>query len=252
MKKEKFNKELYEDFHNEVHPPATLPIAKDGMYHYTFKPLTQKLNKGMKALDIGCGNGTISIFMGSVGADVLGIDISENAIVACKQGARQFKLSEKVKFENKKLEDLKGKATYDFIILSEVLEHLPGDEKVLRRIKELLKKDATLMVTVPSKKSLGHRIKMRVYKKDKFDERVGHLRRYEKDQLEKLMKKSGYRNIEFYKGEGPIRNMLLTSDRFHKIFYGLMKVKMRKPLEWLDTVLTPVLGEAQIIITAQK
>ncbi|HEV8543812.1 MAG TPA: class I SAM-dependent methyltransferase, partial [Verrucomicrobiae bacterium] len=57
--------------------------------------LVQRLgiNKGLKLLDIGCGDGTTAIPAAKLGADVLGIDIARNLVEAGNRRAAEHDLS---------------------------------------------------------------------------------------------------------------------------------------------------------------
>ncbi|PJJ76584.1 ubiquinone biosynthesis O-methyltransferase [Thermoflavifilum aggregans] len=98
-------------------------------------------------LDIGCGNGVISRYLGGMGFRVLGVDISEKAI----DQARKLNMWEHVRFEVMHAEKLTMEgAQFDVIICSEVLEHLDHPEVLLQQINKLLKENGKLIVTVPN------------------------------------------------------------------------------------------------------
>jgi ubiquinone/menaquinone biosynthesis C-methylase UbiE len=51
------------------------------------------VSKGMKVLDLGCGDGTTAIPAAKLGADVLGVDIASNLVSAGNQRAKEMGLS---------------------------------------------------------------------------------------------------------------------------------------------------------------
>lgn len=58
-----------------------------------------KITKGLKVLDVGCGDGTTAIPMAKLGADVLGVDIARNLVKAGneraqKEGLKNLKFQE--------------------------------------------------------------------------------------------------------------------------------------------------------------
>lgn len=69
-----------------------------------------------------------------------------------------------------------------------VLEHIEDDEKALKNIHSLLKKDGKLVLLVPAKK----------YAYTKLDKELGHFRRYEKNELYEKLQKTGYRIEKIY------------------------------------------------------
>ncbi len=100
-------------------------------------------------LDVGCGNGLISMSLGKAGHSVLGIDISEKAIEKAKT---KNNLSN-VKFAVASAEELsETNIKYDAVICSEVLEHLNEPSSLLKYIYRSMKDDGILIVTVPNGK----------------------------------------------------------------------------------------------------
>lgn len=105
-------------------------------------------NKG-KVLDVGCGNGIISMNLGNWGYEVLGIDVSEKSIEKANQ---QNKLPN-VQFQVKSAEALMAEGPqYDAVICSEVLEHLDHPETLVKTIRIALKESGIFIVTVPNGK----------------------------------------------------------------------------------------------------
>ena len=75
------------------------------------------VKKGMKVLDLGCGDGTTAIPEAKRGAEVLGVDIARNLVEAGNKRAKEFGLSN-IKFQEgdaTNLEGIKDK-TFDLTI----------------------------------------------------------------------------------------------------------------------------------------
>ena len=100
-----------------------------------------------KILDVGCGNGNISLFLGNKGYIVKGIDVSNKAI----EIAKSKNIFPHVDFECLPAEELSANGDkYDVVVCSEVLEHLEKPENLLNTLYNLLKEDGKLIVTVPN------------------------------------------------------------------------------------------------------
>ncbi len=100
-----------------------------------------------KVLDVGCGNGLMSMAVGQVGYHTLGVDISEKAI----QKANQNNTLSHVNFKVMSANDLVADGfTYDAIICSEVLEHLDDPSNLLQTLYQLLSDRGVLIITVPN------------------------------------------------------------------------------------------------------
>jgi 2-polyprenyl-3-methyl-5-hydroxy-6-metoxy-1,4-benzoquinol methylase len=110
-------------------------------------------------MDIGCGIGVVAYDVAQVAAQVVGMDFNETSIrFACERYHRdnlEFRVGDALKT----LPD----ETFSVVILSNVLEHLPGRPQFLRRVQETLKPKRILIRVpiferdwrVPLKKELG-------------------------------------------------------------------------------------------------
>lgn len=75
------------------------------------------ITKGLKVLDLGCGDGTTALPQAKLGADVLGVDIASNLVAAGNRRAAEAGLAN-CKFQEgdaSNLQDLKDK-TFDLVV----------------------------------------------------------------------------------------------------------------------------------------
>src|SRR5262249_2066478 len=75
------------------------------------------VTKGMKVLDLGCGDGTTALPSAKLGADVLGVDIASNLVAAGNKRAKEAGLAN-CKFQEgdaSNLIDLKDKS-FDLVV----------------------------------------------------------------------------------------------------------------------------------------
>lgn len=87
---------------------------------------------------------------------------------------------------------------YDCVIACEVLEHVQDDEAFVRKAYRLLHDQGQLILSVPSRMKFW----------SLHDEIVGHLRRYEKNDIIHLLKKNKFRNISVVSYGYPFVNIL--------------------------------------------
>src|SRR5579862_8343999 len=75
------------------------------------------VGKGLKVLDLGCGDGTTALPSAKLGADVLGIDIAANLVEAGNRRAQQQGLSN-LRFQEGDATDLAGLQddTFDLVV----------------------------------------------------------------------------------------------------------------------------------------
>jgi len=243
--------ELYEEFHKNT--KMATKIAKDddfGLNHHL--PIYRKYIKNSdKVLDIGCGAAPMSLYFASKGMNVKGIDLSQRAIEQNKKAKEYFGF-DNLKFACENFMDYEDDSIYGVVMMTEVLEHIPDDKGSLNKINRLLKKGGYLLMSVPSSNAPLHKKYMKKYGKDPFDERVGHLRRYNAVQIFNLLYETGFELVEFKLCEGYLRNWLYN-DRVGRIFMKFNRFFMKNIITFLDDKLfTPMFGESDIIIVAKK
>src|SRR5437762_1294032 len=71
------------------------------------------VTRGMKVLDLGCGDGTTALPSARLGADVLGVDIARNLVEAGNRRAQEGGLSN-LRFQHGDATDLKDLADRSF------------------------------------------------------------------------------------------------------------------------------------------
>jgi 2-polyprenyl-3-methyl-5-hydroxy-6-metoxy-1,4-benzoquinol methylase len=80
--------------------------------------------------------------------------------------------------------------SFDCIICSEVLEHIPEHEAAMRELVRILKPQGTLVVSVP--RYFSERICWFI-SRDYYNEEGGHIRIYKKKNLQKMLMKQGFK-----------------------------------------------------------
>lgn len=239
--------DLYEGFHLKSKLQRRIIGPKDFTYRNIIGVLNRYLKGRRRVIDIGCGVGTVSLYIASKGLRVVGLDISSSAIHFARKSTRILGLNAFAQFYKSDFRstDLKGK--FDLVIASEVLEHLPDDQVVLEKLANLVKKGGIVFISVPLKSAPLNRLGLL----ESFDGRVGHLRRYELEDLRSKIKKTGLRII--YEGyfEGPIRNLLFTNKSLG-ILNRIIKGVLSDLVTFIDNISLSILGPSQVIIVAKK
>jgi 2-polyprenyl-3-methyl-5-hydroxy-6-metoxy-1,4-benzoquinol methylase len=106
--------------------------------------------RGKRILDIGCGDGTRSILLALKGAQVVGIDLSQEAIAAARARAYSHAVSEAAQFICCPLEMYTAACEFDVIIGWNILHHLISElSGLLVRIQSLGKPDCSYLFYEP-------------------------------------------------------------------------------------------------------
>jgi SAM-dependent methyltransferase len=149
-------------------------------YRYIDRILAGLGGRVRSACDVGCGVGNLLLALEDNRIESKGIDISDESLV---MGRARVK-SPHIKIEKMSVFDLKER--FDLVYLTDVLEHIPDDAGLLRRLHDnIVNKNGYLIITVPAHRLLYSR----------FDSNAGHLRRYDKAQLISLLVESGFEPI---------------------------------------------------------
>lgn len=161
--------------------------------------------KNDKILDVGCGDGFFLYLLSQLSkSNLTGIDSDAKTIANAKKQVKKRNVTYVVgdihylPFKNN---------TFTKIVLSEVLEHLPNDERGLLEIKRVLKKDGIICTTVPHWNypffwdPLNYLLQ-RIFKthvKSGFWAGIWnfHERLYHVSELKKLFKQTGFKIEEF-------------------------------------------------------
>jgi len=154
---------------------------------FSFLP---KKGVGNKILDAGCGPGIYSLALAQKGFQVFSLDIDEDKLDFLRKNSAKLKIIEG------DLTHLKLEENYfDYILCSDVIEHIKEDKKAVMELSRVLKSGGTLILTIPaySKKN------MKDYKRFGH-ERVG----YKIEDIKKLAQENNLKIEDIKKYSGPI------------------------------------------------
>jgi SAM-dependent methyltransferase len=114
------------------------------------------ISKGEKVLDMGCGFGRHAFALLKQGADVVALDYSLDEVAEVNKWIAAMQLAGEVPAGANGI-GVRGTAyalpfadgTFDAVVASEVLEHLPDDRLAMSELVRVLKPGGRLAVTVP-------------------------------------------------------------------------------------------------------
>jgi len=119
--------------------------------------ISEYIDPSSTILDIGCGDGTLIDYISKNNSpkEIIGVDISKKAIeYARKQGHEAYEMD----ITSNAFEAFMKENNFDYIVLTEVLEHVREPEKVILSIKESFNK--SIFVSIPNSGCIIHRLRL--------------------------------------------------------------------------------------------
>lgn len=119
-------------------------------YISMFYPELQKEFRDCTVLDMGCGTGTVALSMAPYAKSVLGVDIDDHLLDLARKEADRTGI-ENVSFINLSAYDFRSSDSFDVVILSDVLEHVPDQEALLKQCLGFLAPQGVMYMNTPNK-----------------------------------------------------------------------------------------------------
>lgn len=109
------------------------------------------LKKDSSVLEIGCGIGTVTSLIAkyALKAKIVAVDISPQSIEIAKQVQKHFP---NIQFIVSDMTDFKSELKFDFVVLPDVLEHIPVEQhrNLFNVIRKHTHPDSTVLINIPN------------------------------------------------------------------------------------------------------
>lgn len=164
------------------HEAVTLRHADDDYRRAGLVRLARRHVVGRRVLDLRCLTGRLAVELASKGHEVRALDAFAGAVAMTNAHARQQGVAPLASPWNLQgLPERVGRGGYDTVLCLDVLNHVQDDRQTLTEIAEVLADGGRLILAVPAfPRLLGPR-----------DRTLGHLRRYTRAQLRRLLSEQG-------------------------------------------------------------
>ena len=146
--------QLYKEYSEGIHlPPEYASFFENSLMNVLirlarYKFVAKMVKKDDEVLEVGCGSGVGTIFLGQHCKNIVGLDVKQHEV----SEAQSINKRENVKFIVEDLFDLDEENKYDVIVSMDVLEHLTPEQgdKFVEKISKLLKPNGFFACGVPS------------------------------------------------------------------------------------------------------
>jgi SAM-dependent methyltransferase len=160
--------------------------------------MIERRGAGKRFLEVGCGDGSLSRRLLDRGFSGAGVDLSPQAIAEATENLKQAIERGAYSLHHGDVAQLANGAPFDLGLSIMVVEHIEDPVPFVRSIAEHVASGGLIILGAPGRK-------------DRWsieDETVGHLRRYEKEELAKLLTDAGLENVEVWSVAVPVANVL--------------------------------------------
>ena len=177
-------------------------------------------------LDVGCGGGNLSKLLCDAGFTGLGIDFSTQAIELARVLLAPCIADGRYRLIAGEMRDLPADFTkVDLAISFMVMEHVEDDIGFIRDIAKFVKPGGRIILGVP-----GRRDRWSLE-----DETVGHFRRYDRGDLDTVMKKAGIGQVSIWSVGVPTSNLLFRASLWTIARAGEAAKKVQSQREQTET-----------------
>jgi len=134
---------------------------------YIYDYLTNKNINNSKILDIGCGNGDLILSLAQKNIKFgLGIDYSNSAIDICKEKLKKSNLKN-CKFICDDISNYKEIEKFDYVVLSDITEHLSDSEldNLFTNLKKFIDHNSEIIIHTPNGMALCNNTDTDIFQK---------------------------------------------------------------------------------------
>jgi len=242
---------FYEEEYPRVCGITGIPKDDDFTYSQVLHELKPYASEGVRVLDLGCNVGNLSLYMANLGCCVTGIDLARNAVATAVASAKHVGINAEFTACDF-MTEWNETDTFDLVFCSHVIEHIPEDEQFLKKIYSATKLGGHLILIVPSSYSTLAKISKMILGRFPFDEEVGHLRRYNVQQLEAIVRRAGYTINRISFMDGILRDWVYQCKFLHPLHFVLGRRYIRSIFNATDSLLANLCCPSSICIHAIK
>jgi 2-polyprenyl-3-methyl-5-hydroxy-6-metoxy-1,4-benzoquinol methylase len=176
------------------------------------------LNRPLRVLDLGCGNGAGSASIAAAGHEVTAVDVSADGIEIARRTWPSVRFVVASVYDDE-LADVISQQDFDCVISLDVVEHLFFPSKLIKRAYSLLAADGLLVISTPYHgywKNLALSITGGWDRHFSVHQDGGHIKFFSRDSLTDMVRQAGFRDVSV-EGKGRLawlwKTMILVAKK---------------------------------------
>lgn len=178
--------------------------------HNPHVKIVSRIDANSKVLDVGCASGYLAKELKKKNCTVVGIEIDKEMAAMARNYCDKVIVTDVEEAVELPIPDKE----FDFIILSDVLEHLRRPDLVITKLKRYVAPNGLVIASIPNVARIEVRIKLLLGRFDYQDSGImskGHLRFFTRKTARDMFKRCGYKSIQIdYTGLGSRFRILPT------------------------------------------
>jgi SAM-dependent methyltransferase len=219
---------------------------------------------GDRLLDLGCGFGRHSYQAARLGAEVVAFDASADEVRKVQDTFGAMAVAGELDAESARVGAVRGDAlrlpfadgSFDRVIASEVLEHIPDDETAMAELARVLRPGGSMAVTVPR---CGPEFVNWALSDEYHNVPGGHVRIYRQSQLVGRLQGTGLKATGYHHAHGlhapywwlrclvgPTNDSHPAVSTYHRLLVWDIE-KAPKVTRYADRVLNPLVGKSLVV-----
>lgn len=176
------------EIYSEYYVPYPLKLYPYSSHRTVIDILNKKENQ--RILDVGCGDGLFAEHV-SKGNYIVGVDFIDES----ENTKRNFAKFYKYDLNRGLPAELEAEEKFDYVLFLDILEHLLDYESILEDAKKFLKKDGSIIVSLPNVANIFVRLNLLIGRFPYSDKGIldrTHLHFYTYGSIKKLIAKHGF------------------------------------------------------------
>ena len=192
----------------KIPPPGTFCFYEAVLELLKHVRLAENTDGIVRFVEVGCGAGDLSARLLNQGYQGAGVDFSSNAIAIASKNLEEpiskghYQLLEGDIMQSENFS--KFNKSFNLALSMMVMEHVEDDVQFVKNLAGLTLPSGMVMLAVPG----------RMDRWGLEDDTVGHLRRYENHDLQRVMEKAGLEDIVVWSVAVPVANLLFKLGNF--------------------------------------